>query len=344
MKNPTHPTMKAIVCTSYGAPEVLQLQEVAMPKPKDNEVLVKVHATTVTSGDARIRRADPFVIRLINGFRRPKTAILGYEFSGEIAATGQAVTTFQVGDPVFGSTGLGLGANAEYVCLPEEGVIAPKPDNLSYAEAAAIPFGGGASLFFLRDKAGIQRGQKVLINGASGSLGVAAVQLAKYFGAEVTGVCSARNAGLVRSLGADHVIDYSTTDFTRGDETYDLIFDTIGKAPFSRSKEALRPNGIFVTANANGSDYGYMLRQALTGSLLGRKSGQKVIGGMAPESREDLLFLKDLVEAGQLKAVIDREYPLAETSEAHRYVDKGHKKGNVVISVAKAETTAGATG
>jgi NADPH:quinone reductase-like Zn-dependent oxidoreductase len=320
--------MKAIVCTEYGLPEVMHLKEVEKPTPRENEVLIRIYATTVTSADLRIRKADPFPIRFFYGFRRPKSnTVLGSELAGEIEAVGKNVKQFKAGDPVFAGTGTRLSANSEYICLPEEGAIAIKPTNMTYEEAAAVPFGATTSLIFLRDKGKIQGGQKVLIYGASGALGTAAVQLAKYFGTEVTGVCSTANLELVKSLGADKVIDYTKEDFTQSGKIYDIVFDTVGKSPFSGCLSSLKQNGIYLRAvHIN-------LSPILRGVWTSMTSNKKVIGGVAIERKEDLIFLKELIESGKMKSVIDRRYLLEQTAEAHRYVEQGHKKGNVVIVV-----------
>lgn len=301
--------MKAIVSTKHGPPEVLQLKEVEKPSPKENEVLIKVHAATVTQGDVMLRKLHPLMVLPMRLFGVRRKRIPGHEFAGEIDSVGAAVKQFRVGDQVFGTTtGLDIGANAEYVCLPEEwgtGVLAIKPANLSYEEAAALPVGGMTALYILQ-KGNIQSGQKVLIYGASGSVGTYAVQLAKnHFGAEVIGVCSAANVDLVKSLGADQVIDYAKEDVVKNGRKYDVVFDAVGKITSSQAKNLLKENGTFLTVQST-----------------------------TREENRNLVTLRELAEAGKVKAVIDKRYPLEQVAEAHRYVETGRKKGNVVISVA----------
>jgi NADPH:quinone reductase-like Zn-dependent oxidoreductase len=320
--------MKAIVCTKYGPPDVLQLQEVEKPVPEDNEVLIRIYATVASAADAMMRKGAPFIIRFFMGLRKPKNPIPGYELAGEVESVGKDVKRFKKGDQVFGETG--TGAYAEYKCLPENGVLAIKPANMTYEEAACCD-GALSALPFLRDKGNIQSGQKVLINGASGSIGTASVQLAKYFGAEVTGVCSTTNLELVKSLGADEVIDYTKEDFTKSGQTYDIIFDTVGKKTFLQCKNSLNQKGIYLNTVMGLA----ILLQMLWTSKIGSKKAMFDFTGQIPASErtKDLIFLKELVEAGKLKYVIDRRYPLEQTAEAHRYVDEGHKKGNVVITL-----------
>jgi NADPH:quinone reductase-like Zn-dependent oxidoreductase len=304
--------MKAMVCTKYGKPDVLQLQEVEKPIPKENEILIKIHATTVTSGDCRVRSFNsPLLLwlplRIVLGLRKPRKSILGVELAGEVEDVGKNVTRFKKGDQLFAMTGMKFGGYAEYICLPEKGTIAVKPENVTYEEAASISFGGTTALHFFR-KGTIQTGQKVLIYGASGAVGTAAVQLANYYGAEVTGVCSAKNSELVKSLGADRVIDYQNENFTEKQEKYDLIFDAVGKITKNQCKAALALNGRFVSVE-----------------------GQ----GIAKVQTKDLLLLKKLMEEGQIQSVIDRCYSLEQVPEAHEYVETGHKIGSVVVTLKK---------
>ncbi len=299
--------MKAIVITKYGPPDGLQVTEINKPIPRSNEVLIKVYATTVTAGDVLLRKLSfplRLIFRLVSGFG--KNRVLGHELAGDIEAVGKDVTQFRVGDSIFASTGMSGGAYTEYICLPEDGILALKPTNMTYEEAAAVPVGGNTALDLLR-KGNIQSGQHVLIYGASGSVGTFAVQLAKVFGAEVTGVCSTPNVNWVKALGADTVIDYTQKDFTTGNETYDVIFDAVRKLSDSRSRKALNPNGVFLSVKSSTS-----------------------------EKPENLLFLKELIEAGKMKSVIDRCYPFEQIVEAHRYVEQGHKKGNIIITVVHA--------
>lgn len=323
--------MKAIVATGYGAPEVLQLQEVAKPQPKDNEVLIKVHATSATTADGMMRTGKPYVGRLFTGMRKPKHPIPGTGFAGVVESFGKNVTSFNAGDRVFGETTLGFSTNAEYVIIPENGVVLPMPENLNFEEATTYCDGPLTSLNFLKDIARIKPGQKVLINGASGSLGTAAIQIAKYFGAEVTGVCSSRNVGLVKSLGADHVINYLTEDFTGNGEKYDVIYDTIGKSSYNESKRALTEKGQYVSPVLK---FGLLMQMLWTSKLSAKKAKFAATGLRTDNELRDML--KDLVEFykdGKLKTVIDRQYPLEKVAEAHRYIAGGRKKGNVVITV-----------
>jgi NADPH:quinone reductase-like Zn-dependent oxidoreductase len=316
--------MKAIVYTKFGPPEVLHLQEVAKPIPKANEVLIKIVATTVVKEDPDMRASPGF-----NGLLKPRNLILGQELAGEIEAVGNAVTRFRPGDQVFGIDM--FGAYAEYKCMPEDGALAIKPANINYEDAASVPNGALTALPFLRDKGEIHSGQNVLIYGASGSVGTAAVQLARYYGAEVTGVCSTANLEWVKSLGADQVIDYTQEDFTKSSKTYDIIFDTIGKRSFSACKGSLTDEGIYLATVPTP----VIMLQALWTSKRGRKKVKFAATGLRParEKIKELVFLTELIEAGKVKPVIDRCYPLEQIAEAHRYVEQGHKKGNVVITL-----------
>jgi NADPH:quinone reductase-like Zn-dependent oxidoreductase len=322
--------VKAAVFTRYGPPDVLEIKDVEKPVPRDNEVLVRVHAATVCAADWRMRKADPFMVRFMNGLYRPrKFNVLGAEFAGMVETVGKAVTRFKEGDEVFGAPGFKFGAHAEYICLPEDGLLAMKPVNMTFEEAAAVLFGGFSALHFLR-KAGIRAGQKVLVYGASGSVGVFAVQLAKHFGASVTGVCSTANLDLVKSLGADEVVDYTREDFSSAGPVYDIVFDTVGKSGFSRSLKSLKRGGPYVLVGGSGSP-GSLLELVVRGIWASVTGTAKVISGVARATAEDLAFLKELIEAGKLRTVIDKRYPLAEIAEAHRHAEAGHKKGHVVI-------------
>jgi 2-desacetyl-2-hydroxyethyl bacteriochlorophyllide A dehydrogenase len=333
---------KAIVWTKYGSPDGLQLKDVAKPIPKDDEVLVKVHATTVTAGDSELRRLQlplmlSFPMRLYVGLISPtRITILGQELAGEVEAVGQDVKLFRAGDQVFGTTGFGFGAYAEYICLPGDpnemqGALAIKPANLTYAEAAAVPTAGFEALHFLR-QANIQRGQKVLIIGAGGSIGTFSVQLAKHFGAEVTGVDSTEKLDMLRSIGVNHVIDYTKGDYTNHGESYDLIIDVVGKSSVARRLKLLKQDGYYFLAYAGLSHIALGMWTSLT-------SNKKVKIESASQTKADLLFLKELIEAGKIKPVIDRHYPLEQTAEAHRYVETGNKKGNVVVTVEQKSKT-----
>ena len=310
--------MKAAVYTQYGAPEVLQLNEVAKPAPKDNEILIRIKATAVNSGDVRLRKADPFAVRFIFGLIKPKINILGSVFSGEVESVGKQVKLYKVGDQVFGHTDMRFGAYAEYICVPEDGSLALKPANTTHAMAAAIPFGGVTALHFLK-KAAIKPKQKVLIVGASGAVGSAAVQLAKSFGAHVTGVCSTANIDLVKSIGADQVIDYTKEDFTQNGETYDVIIDTVKAISVSRSIKSLNKNGVMILSAAGMSEMFQGIWISMTNNI-------KVLTGVISHKAADIIFLKGLIEADNFKAVIDITFPLRQIAAAHAYVEKGHKK------------------
>ncbi len=319
--------MKAIVYTKYGPPDVLQIKEVEKPTPKDNEVLIRVHATTVNRTDSALRKAEPFISRFVTGLIRPKKTILGTEFAGKIEAVGKDVTSFKVGDKVFGFSGTDFGAHAEYMIMPEEGSLTTMPANMTYEEAAPSTEGAHYALSFIRN-ANIQSGQRVLINGATGAIGSAAVQLVKYFGADVTAVCNTKNVALVKSLGADKVLDYTKEDFTKDDQMYDAVFDTVGKSSFSRCKPLLKPGGIYIS-----SELGYMAQNpilALITPIFGKK---KVMFPIPKQSDENIVLFKELIEAGKFKGVIDRCYPMEEIIEAYRYVETGQKIGNVVITM-----------
>ncbi len=330
--------MKAIVYTEYGSPDVLQLNEVEKPTPKDDELLIRIFAAPVSFGDILARKFNTtsprhftmpalfwLLARLDFGLSKPRKTILGSEFAGEIEAVGKTVTRFRAGDQVFGYRGASFGAYAEYLCMSENGTVTTKPANMTYEEAATVPYGALTALNLLK-KVNIQSGQKVLINGASGGIGSAAVQLARHYGAEVTGVCSTPRLELVKSLGADKVIDYTQEDFTQNGETYDLIFDILGKSSFSRCKSSLTPNGRYLLASFKVKQ----LFQMLWTSIIGSK---KVVCALSFDKQEDLIHIKELVEAGTIKTVIDKRYPLEQAAAAHRYVEAGQKTGNVVITM-----------
>ena len=316
--------------TQYGQPEVLQIKEAIKPTPANNEILIRIYATTVTATEATFRKGEPYFSRLFTGLTKPKITTLGEELAGEVEATGKDVTLFKKGDQVFGTAGPKFGANAEYLCVPEDGVLAIKPVNSTHEEAASSVDGFLTALPFLRDTGNIKAGQKVLINGASGSVGSSAVQVAKYFGAEVTGVCSTSNLALVKSLGADYVIDYTSEDFAQNGERYDLIFDAVGKISFTDSKGSLKEKGIFLEAGIGMGIFPHVVWTSMVG---GKKAKIAATGMRSPQKRsKDLDLLKELMETGEIKPVIDSVYPLEQIAAAHSYVDKGHKKGNVVIT------------
>ncbi len=322
--------MKAAICTKYGAPEVLKVIEIKKPIPKDNEILIKIHTAAVTTAGLIGRTGIPYFTRLFSGLAKPRKSILGMEFSGEIEAIGKQVNLFKNGDTIFGLTGMSLGANAEYKCLTEDAAITKQPINTDHKASVAVIEGGLTALHFLRNKGNIQPGDKILINGASGSVGTASIQIAKYFGAEVTGVCSTQNIALVKSLGADHVIDYTKKDFTKTGRTYDVIFDTLGKRSFLSCRQALNPNGKFLDSNGLSTVF-----HMLWTSLFSNKKA--ILATTYTRSKislkTDLIYLKALVETGKIKPVIDRCYPLIKIIEAHSYVETGHKKGNVILMI-----------
>ena len=323
--------MKAIVCTQYGPAEVLEVREVETPAPKEDEVQIRIHATAVVATDPMFRKGEPFITRFFNGLTKPNHAIPGDVLAGEIEAAGKAVTKYRKGDQVFAACAMTQGGQAEYICLPEDGPLALKPVNMTYEQAAGVCDGGLGALNFLRDAAKIQNGQTILINGASGSVGTYAVQLARYFGANVTGVCSTGNLELVKSLGAHQVIDYTREDFTRAGRTYDIIFDAVGVSSFARCQNSLTQSGVYVTTVPTPDFLFHVLR---TSRSRGRRAAFVAPGlRSASDKAKDLTFLKELSEAGKLSSVIDRSYRLDQIREAHRYVETGHKKGNVVILV-----------
>lgn len=333
--------MKAILYTKYGSPDVLHLGEVDTPKPKDNEIMIKIHATPVNFGDITVRNIKekmtlrkfwmptPFwlLTRLEFGFNKPKRSktVLGSDLAGEVTVTGKDVTRFKAGDRVFAYRSSLMGGNAEYICVPENSIVAHMPSNMSFAEAATIPYGTMTALNLLR-KANIQKGQKILINGASGSIGSAATQLAKYYGAEVTGVCSAPKMEFVKTLGADKVIDYIKNDFTKNGETYDLILDVLGKSSFAACKNSLTQNGLYLLAT-------FKTRHLLPMLWSSIKGGKRMICALSNEKTDGLVHIKELIEAGSLKTVIDKSFSMGQAAEAHRYVESGQNKGNVIIII-----------
>jgi NADPH:quinone reductase-like Zn-dependent oxidoreductase len=330
--------MKAITYTEYGSPDVLKLQEIAKPEPKDNEILIRIRATRVNYGDMLARKFGSVTTKEFNmpgilllparldfGIRKPKKYILGSEFSGMIESVGKEVKRLKIGDEVFGYRGPSFGAYAEYLCMPESGLVTHKPKNMSFEEATLIPYGALTALSHFK-KVNIQPGQKVLVNGASGGIGSAGVQLAKYFGAEVTGVCGTNKLAFVKALGADKVIDYTKEDFTQSGENYDLIYDILGKSSFDKSQSSLTPQGIHLYAS-------FKVKQLIQMMQTSKSTGRKVICIFSSENLDDLNFIKELVEAGKFKTVIDKSFSLEETAEAHRYYESGKNMGNVVISV-----------
>jgi len=322
--------MKAIEYTHYGAPQVLHLKEMPIPSPGVNEILIRIHASTATAADIMMRKGNPFIGRLYTGLKAPKRTILGFEFAGEVVDTGTAVTLFKNGDKVFGGTTT-LGCYAEYVCVSEHDVLTTMPDNISYAEAAPVNGSAITVMNFLKGLGNIQQGQRVLINGASGGLGTYAVQIAKHYGAEVTGVCSTKNIDLVKSLGADHVIDYTLVDFTKSDKRYDIIFDTVGKRSFTDCKKVLTEDGIFLSAVMDLPLLLHMIWTKITG---GKKAKVSATGLLPVSERLDyFIALKEMLRTSKIKTVIDATYPLAQVAAAHAYVETGHKRGSIVIAI-----------
>ena len=323
--------MRAVVYPRYGSPDVVRVEEVERPVPDDDEVLVRVRETVVTRADMAFRSGQPFVSRLFTGLRRPKS-IPGGELAGEVEAVGDDVTRFSPGDRVFGSTGTSFGAHAEYARVAEDGLLATVPAGMTFEDTAGACDGGFTALYFLRDKANVQRGQRVLVNGVSGAVGTYAVQIARNLGAEVTGVCSAANVELVELLGADEVIDYTKEDFADRDGAYDVVFDAVGKRSFSQCANSLQPGGVYLTTVPS---VGIFLRMLRTAAFGDRKAIFAASG--LHQTREDLLYLRDRLEAGDIESVVDRRYPLEDIAEAHRYVDAGHKRGNVVVTVSRGD-------
>ena len=324
--------MKAIIYNQYGPPEVLQLKEVERPTPKYNEVLIKIHASTVNRTDCGFRKPEYLIVRIINGLFKPKKTIVGSEFAGEIEAIGKDVKTFKPGNQVFGLSTYNFGTHAEYICIPETGSIAIKPANISYEEAAAICDGAFLALNYIK-KINFKKMPKILINGASGSIGTAGVQLAKYYGAEITAVCNTKNLELLKSLGATNVIDYSKEDFTKNGQLYDVVFDSVGKSSFFRCKKIMKPGGFYFS-----SELGFLWQNIFLALLTPIIGGKKVMFPIPKDTKEDIIFFKELVEAGKYKAVIDKRYPLEQIVEAYKYVEKGQKTGNVVITIINQDT------
>ena len=325
-------TMKAVVASAYGGPEVLQVREINKPQPNENQVLVKVHATSATTADTMMLTGTPYIARLFMGLRKPKHQIPGTGFAGVVVDQGSQVTRFKPGDRVFGETVMSFGANAEYVVVSQGGVILPMPENLPFSEAASFCDGHLTSFNFLKRIAQIKPGQRVLINGASGSLGTSAVQLAKHFGANVTGVCSTRNVGLVKSLGADEVIDYKREDFTQSNQKYDIVYDTVGKSSFKKCRAILEEDGMYLSPVLNFPLLLYMIWTSIVGS---KKAKFDATGSHSQHQLRNLLTdLVELFKLGKLRTVIDRQYPLEKIADAHSYISSGRKKGNVVIMVA----------